>query len=68
VALATQQNTVMNPHLEGIQTKGFSKVKKEFSFLTISVLFTVSGTIFFAWATRRRRHRRANRHAEAPLV
>jgi hypothetical protein len=68
VALATQQNTVMNPYLIGIQTKGFAKVGKEFSFLTISILFTLSGTVFFAWATRRRRHRKGSRQAEAPLV
>jgi hypothetical protein len=68
VALATQQNTVLNPHLEGIQTTGFSRAKKEYSFMTFSLLVLVSGTIFFAWATRRRRHKRASaRHAE-PLV
>jgi hypothetical protein len=68
VSLATQQNTVLNPNLEGIQTKGFSKVKNEYGFMTFSLLVLGSGTIFFAWATRRRRHRRGNKQTESPLV
>jgi hypothetical protein len=67
VALATQQNTVLNPYMDSIHTKGFQQVKKEYTFLVFSIMVLASGGVFFAWGTRRRRHRRSSRH-EAPLV